>query len=1148
MSSIPPVGDGEVPRVKFMLPTHSKIPQLPVSSRASSQGRQSPHSVSASGSPSRTPAASLPPLPVMSTHTSSKVPQLPVSSRASSQGRHSPHPVSASGSPSRTSAASPPPRPVMSTHTSSKIPKAPQSPSKAPLLKSHKSTPGHVGMRAARSSLPKTLVRGRPQTPTINSPTPLRPISCPLANYDKPLPSPPIAQVVDPNSPPKAQRTLVDAEAGSPSEEQWPILRPEPVSRGPEDLTTNVTVDQQPQPCHVVVTEQSISRVNTNTLKDTNILPSTALDVSQPTVIQTRDENVPIHDARVLGANGPRRFSSRNPYGNGHHAVSSTDNAAVHIPVDRNETRAMSLLIPPRSSSHRISQPMFGRPQPELPIRPVSASMGKSKMRSVDWPLSSPQSEKTAHVGSSKSSSEEQTVSVIQSVAQVPEQQATGASLELEAEMSDRQSELSTPQRHSCSPNHSLATRSPEGLSEDPESEAGISIFQALVLPASVQTGVGHSQSSMSLPREALVSQHPWLYNPESTYWSRTLSWQDEKPFQGPTLRIHRDADAFLLDNGVAPPEEPEEPKQPPGRVSLSRSIGALTKRISKQTMSSSPSTAELPTHTPSRISTSVNTTSPVVTSPISPIRSMKPARQPSATYTPRRTLSGSRRWSQSRRTSKERAQLAVAGSPVTETTKGRISVSPVEVVETEEVCITVEMSRRSTYSGQELEEEYTPEPVRSTPGKKARRVLGIGREVPNWMKPTLSSARARKEYKLGSTSGQARLSNREFPGADPSTSVGESSPSLRPAASRAGPSKLRTSTIATPASDSSRVESVSCATQTPSGWARSCSPAALDSYATTQPPVEAEGVSKKSSNLRLKAKRSFRNLFPKNDTKAASTSRLPQSISKPTEQRRASIANSGKTLAKRLSKNFSRTYLPSKAPEAPEFEMQNLKALVKRDASLAGFEAAAPTKAPDVPEIELQNLNALIKRQSSVAVVEVVTPTKTSDVHEVELQKLEALIKRNATVVTSEAASPAAAPEPPTTPCPALVAAPPIAAPAPAPVPNIDMAMLIRDLISGVTGTNNPSPDNVHLLRLAEVLMNISEHSCKSQTSAEKVRKHTRDVELLRHRTAIDLERLGQLLDHEVEDEEDKELVEDVKAMKKRLEDAIGFEVGEKE
>ncbi|EUC47777.1 hypothetical protein COCMIDRAFT_24337 [Bipolaris oryzae ATCC 44560] len=46
----------------------------------------------------------------------------------------------------------------------------------------------------------------------------------------KPLPSPPIMQVSNPNSPPKAQRTLIDAQSESSIRGKWPVLHPENVS------------------------------------------------------------------------------------------------------------------------------------------------------------------------------------------------------------------------------------------------------------------------------------------------------------------------------------------------------------------------------------------------------------------------------------------------------------------------------------------------------------------------------------------------------------------------------------------------------------------------------------------------------------------------------------------------------------------------------------------------------------------------------------------------------------------------------------------------------------------------------------------------------------------------------------------------------
>jgi hypothetical protein len=49
----------------------------------------------------------------------------------------------------------------------------------------------------------------------------------------KPLPSPPVAQVVNPYSPLKAQRTLIDAYSGSRMRGNWPIIHPENVATHP---------------------------------------------------------------------------------------------------------------------------------------------------------------------------------------------------------------------------------------------------------------------------------------------------------------------------------------------------------------------------------------------------------------------------------------------------------------------------------------------------------------------------------------------------------------------------------------------------------------------------------------------------------------------------------------------------------------------------------------------------------------------------------------------------------------------------------------------------------------------------------------------------------------------------------------------------
>ncbi|KAF1954606.1 hypothetical protein CC80DRAFT_121802 [Byssothecium circinans] len=55
-------------------------------------------------------------------------------------------------------------------------------------------------------------------------PNPMKSLS---ANVDKPLPGAPVAILTNTASPPKAQRTLVDAhDAGTPTAEQWPVIQP----------------------------------------------------------------------------------------------------------------------------------------------------------------------------------------------------------------------------------------------------------------------------------------------------------------------------------------------------------------------------------------------------------------------------------------------------------------------------------------------------------------------------------------------------------------------------------------------------------------------------------------------------------------------------------------------------------------------------------------------------------------------------------------------------------------------------------------------------------------------------------------------------------------------------------------------------------
>jgi hypothetical protein len=109
----------------------------------------------------------------------------------------------------------------------------------------------------------------------------------------------------------------------------------------------------------------------------------------------------------------------------------------------------------------------------------------------------------------------------------------------------------------------------------------------------------------------------------------------------------------------------------------------------------------------------------------------------------------------------------------------------------------------------------------------------------------------------------------------------------------------------------------ISCGTQT-----ETVSPSPI---ANTQTPKQADGEIKKTTTLRLKAQQSIRNLFQKKEA--------PATESAPTTEgwKRTSLASSGRALAKRISKNFSKTHLPDDTPQIPQSELENLTTLTKR-------------------------------------------------------------------------------------------------------------------------------------------------------------------------------------------------------------------------
>jgi hypothetical protein len=87
----------------------------------------------------------------------------------------------------------------------------------------------------------------------------------------------------------------------------------------------------------------------------------------------------------------------------------------------------------------------------------------------------------------------------------------------------------------------------------------------------------------------------------------------------------------------------------------------------------------------------------------------------------------------------------------------------------------------------------------------------------------------------------------------------------------------------------------------------------------TEQPRSQDSGDAEKKSTVRLRAKKSFRKLFHKSE--GTSTDNVAIS----SEPKLSSIANSGRTLAKRISKNFSKVHV-SDVPAVPESQLQSLQ------------------------------------------------------------------------------------------------------------------------------------------------------------------------------------------------------------------------------
>lgn len=192
------------------------------------------------------------------------------------------------------------------------------------------------------------------------------PLSC-----DKPLPSPPIAQLTSPSSPPKAQRTLVDAEAGTPTEEDWPVLHPE-----------NLPSPKFPIPSiGSSLTQRSVSEGPSS---QRNRIPMPKSRLGSPSQISdSLIEGEEATNQRSRQIPLPRRFGSMNPYVKPFHAFSTDSYIATDIPLPHKQQNLPAVAIPPRISSKRPSPDITAD---ELPTR-SSASIPAARLGCTKWPI-----------------------------------------------------------------------------------------------------------------------------------------------------------------------------------------------------------------------------------------------------------------------------------------------------------------------------------------------------------------------------------------------------------------------------------------------------------------------------------------------------------------------------------------------------------------------------------------------------------------------------------------------------------------------------------------------------------------------------------------------------------------------------------------
>lgn len=175
---------------------------------------------------------------------------------------------------------------------------------------------------------------------------------------DKPLPSPPVAQIVNPNSPVKISRTLVDAEAGTPSGEQWPAVRPE-TQKATQEIQGSIS-DSDPFELETALSPPHEHNGGQSPTDHFSPQSSRADQRPYQSPMQHHDHrldfqeqleaitNSPVVNDEDRVAQGPST-----PQGpGGYHAISTPDNSAAKSPLMLTFS-SQGPIIPARTSSAR---------------------------------------------------------------------------------------------------------------------------------------------------------------------------------------------------------------------------------------------------------------------------------------------------------------------------------------------------------------------------------------------------------------------------------------------------------------------------------------------------------------------------------------------------------------------------------------------------------------------------------------------------------------------------------------------------------------------------------------------------------------------------------------------------------------------------